>query len=187
MCDLERWIFNIASLWFDLHENIFCGQSFGNRMPYLIRSIDRRIKLGWCINYCKNKGRSSSYCVLWIYKHFICFLAIFSRSGSMYVTITVNFLLVFLQQFGLWPNTVTWKTDGFPISLSCRFCFVLISKYWHANTLNYPGHFTSNRTPSFTSVYSCPENQGAFFAEFQNYEKESELDGSSSVAGCGSQ
>lgn len=25
-------------------------------MPYLIRSIDVRIKLGWCINYRKNKG-----------------------------------------------------------------------------------------------------------------------------------
>lgn len=91
MCDLERWIFNVASLWFDLHDNIFHEQSFGNSMPYLIRSIDLRIKLGWCINYCKNKGRSSTYCVLWIYKHFISFLVIFSMSDSTCVRITVLF------------------------------------------------------------------------------------------------
>lgn len=28
MCDLERWIFNTASLGFDLHENVFHEQSF---------------------------------------------------------------------------------------------------------------------------------------------------------------
>lgn len=28
MCDLERWIFNTASLWLDLHENVFHEQSF---------------------------------------------------------------------------------------------------------------------------------------------------------------
>lgn len=134
------------------------NKAFGNSMPYLIRSIDPRIKLGWCINYCKNKGCSSSYCVLWIYKHFVCcFLAICCEYD---VGICVFFFLCFcfyfiffstdgtVQLFSVQTETESFcrfarlfmvPRGGSPVIISWFFCFqnqngLLRSPCRHAST-----------------------------------------------------
>ncbi len=50
---------------------------------------------------------------------------------SRWIVITLEISQLFIQYFGLWPNT--WKTSDIPISLSSILCLVRITKCLHVN------------------------------------------------------
>lgn len=68
-----------------MNKNVIHEQSVGNGAPYLIRSIDVRMKVWRCINYRRYKGGSSCNCLLRGGELFIISLAVFSISKMLLV------------------------------------------------------------------------------------------------------